>query len=117
MSGRSSTQKILTTNSREPAERGSRPLLGDDAPERARTTGKSYAFLDDPAFVERNVSRGEDGKCSIDLYLEGVHCAACVWLVEKLPAVAEGAVEARLDIRGAVAEFSFPIIRGDAFGR
>jgi cation transport ATPase len=33
------------------------------------------------------------------LYLEGVHCAACVWLVEKLPEVVPGVIESRLDMR------------------
>ncbi len=30
---------------------------------------------------------------AVELYLEGVHCAACVWLVEKLPEVVPGVIE------------------------
>jgi Cu2+-exporting ATPase len=33
--------------------------------------------------------------------LEGVHCSACVWLLEKLPSLLPGIVEARLDLRRA----------------
>ncbi len=42
---------------------------------------------------------GSDGLSAVELYLEGVHCAACVWLVEKLPEVLPGVIEARLDMR------------------
>ncbi|MCA9287456.1 MAG: cation-translocating P-type ATPase, partial [Phycisphaerales bacterium] len=35
---------------------------------------------------------------------EGVHCAACLWLVERLPRVVDGVRSARLDFRRAVAE-------------
>src|SRR3970282_1809519 len=31
-------------------------------------------------------------------YLEGVHCAACVWLVERLPGLVPGVLEGRLDL-------------------
>ena len=41
------------------------------------------------------------GLAESELYLEGVHCAACVWLVEKLPSVVDGVLEARLDFRRA----------------
>ena len=41
------------------------------------------------------------------LYLEGVHCAACVWLVEKLPAVLAGVDEVRLNYGSAVAEITW----------
>ena len=41
------------------------------------------------------------------LYLEGVHCAACVWLVEKLPAVLLGVDEVRLNYGSAVAEVTW----------
>ena len=41
------------------------------------------------------------------LYLEGVHCAACVWLVEKLPAVLAGVDEVRLNYGSAVAEVTW----------
>jgi Cu2+-exporting ATPase len=33
-----------------------------------------------------------------ELFLEGVHCVACVWLIEKLPELEAGVLEARLDL-------------------
>jgi Cu2+-exporting ATPase len=51
-----------------------------------------YAHFDDPAFLTRF---SEDG--AITLHLDGVHCAACVWVIERLPQVVPGVQSARLD--------------------
>ncbi len=32
------------------------------------------------------------------MHLEGIHCAACVWLLEKLPRLLPGVVSARVDL-------------------
>jgi len=64
----------------------------------ARVTGRRYGELDDPAFAARACAGLPGGLLAADLYLEGVHCAACVWLVEKLPALVPGVVEVRLDL-------------------
>jgi Cu2+-exporting ATPase len=55
-----------------------------------------YGHLDDPAFAEQQIRR-RDGLHEIELYLEGLHCPACVWLVEKLPQLNEGVHSARLN--------------------
>jgi len=65
----------------------------------ARTTGRPYAELDDAAFRDAWTHELEPGTRTAELYLEGVHCAACVWLVERLPRVAPGVIESRLDMR------------------
>ncbi len=71
----------------------------DEPPEPARTTDRKYTELDDPLFRDLYYVPRDDGTQAVELYLEGVHCAACVWLVEKLPAVAAGVIEARLDMQ------------------
>ncbi|MAW62014.1 MAG: copper-translocating P-type ATPase [Planctomycetes bacterium] len=63
----------------------------------ARTTGRDYAECDDPSFAEAHVRTTARGDLETVFYVEGVHCAACVWLVEKLPQVVPGVREARLD--------------------
>ncbi|MEN0110622.1 MAG: heavy metal translocating P-type ATPase [Planctomycetota bacterium] len=60
--------------------------------------GKRYAPFDAEAFAARHVGRTAGGYATIDLQLEGVHCAACVWLVERLPRVTPGVVEANLSL-------------------
>ncbi|GAB4382693.1 MAG: heavy metal translocating P-type ATPase metal-binding domain-containing protein [Phycisphaerales bacterium] len=62
----------------------------------------AFAEFDDPAFEAVYVSRDAAGLGSIELALEGVHCAACVWLVERLPTVLPGVLEARLNLRTRV---------------
>ena len=69
---------------------------------RGRPSGRSFSELDDEEFA-RTFERHPDGSVSVELQLEGVHCAACVWMVESLPRVASGAREARLDFGRAVA--------------
>jgi Cu2+-exporting ATPase len=72
-------------------------------PPARESSGRSYAELDDPEFVARHCRSRADGHLGTELYLEGVHCAACVWLVEKVPTLLSGVAEARLDVsRGIV---------------
>ncbi len=71
---------------------------GDHAPTGAAVPLSShYDWLDHPD-TRRDYETAE----GIRFYLEGVHCAACVWLVEKLPQLVEGILSARLDLGSAV---------------
>ncbi|MEM9691524.1 MAG: heavy metal translocating P-type ATPase metal-binding domain-containing protein, partial [Myxococcota bacterium] len=67
----------------------------------AATTDHGYREYDDPTFAERFVVGDPEG-ARIDLYLEGVHCVACLWLIERLPELVPGVREARLDITRSV---------------
>jgi len=79
----------------------------DATAEPAHTTGRAYRELDDPTFQELYVRRTASGLATIDLYLEGVHCAACVWLVEKVPVVVPGVAEVRLDMGRSLARVTW----------
>ncbi len=50
-----------------------------------------FAAFDTPAFQQSFVSEEKDGSSSVQLLIGGIHCAACVWLIEhylrQLPAV------------------------------
>jgi Cu2+-exporting ATPase len=59
--------------------------------------GSGYTWLDQAEI--RNEYETEFG---VRFYLEGVHCAACVWLVEKLPTLVPGVASARLDLGSAI---------------
>ncbi|MEY2734094.1 MAG: cation-transporting P-type ATPase, partial [Gemmatimonadota bacterium] len=61
-------------------------------------SGRVYAEFDHEAFQSAHLTRRPDGTAEITVYLEGVHCASCVWLVERLPLVVPGAVQAELDV-------------------
>jgi Cu2+-exporting ATPase len=69
----------------------------DPSLRRGQATGRKFSEYDHESFQEEQV-RLENGIANIEFYLEGVHCAACVWLVEKLPQVLAGVKEARLDL-------------------
>ncbi|MCA9632944.1 MAG: heavy metal translocating P-type ATPase, partial [Myxococcales bacterium] len=64
----------------------------------ALASGRSYAHFDEAKFHELYVRSEPDGSHSVRFLLEGVHCAACVWLVEKLPRMVPGVFESRLDL-------------------
>jgi Cu2+-exporting ATPase len=68
----------------------------------AKTTGRAYAELDQPEFAALYCRPLPDGRLGTELFLENVHCAACVWLVEKASTVLPGVSEARLDLSRAV---------------
>ncbi|MEL6498405.1 MAG: heavy metal translocating P-type ATPase [Planctomycetota bacterium] len=70
----------------------------DADPTPASASGRRFAEFDDHAFSDRHVREMPDGLLTCELYLEGVHCAACVWLVERLPRVVPGVIAARLDL-------------------
>jgi Cu2+-exporting ATPase len=68
-----------------------------------RATGRSYEEFDHPAFAELYVQPRPNGLARTELYLEGVHCASCVWLVERVPLLQVGVARAELDVRRSLA--------------
>ncbi len=67
-------------------------------PARTKTSTGVLQELDSPAFLESHSSRQDGGIYRTHLYLDGVHCAACVWLVERLPEEVSGVSSARLNL-------------------
>jgi Cu2+-exporting ATPase len=68
---------------------------------------RDFAELDTPEFAARHVRCRADGTATCELWLENVHCAACVWLVEKLPHLLGGVREARLALGTGVLYLTF----------
>ena len=62
--------------------------------------------LDHPSFTDA-LARTASGEREVDLFVDGVHCAACVWLVERLPHEMEGVTSARLDLPRARLTLAF----------
>ncbi len=58
--------------------------------------GDSSSF-DMESFKERYIKTTSDGFSSVDLVMEGIHCAACIWLNEKVLADTDGIVEASIN--------------------
>lgn len=74
---------------------------------RVEPTGRSFAEFDHEAFHAAHVTRTAEGLAEVALYLEGVHCASCVWLVERVPLAVPGAVRAELDVTRGIARLAW----------
>lgn len=77
-------------------------------PASSKATRRTYAEFDDPAFSAlycKPVAASQF--LEVELLLEGVHCAACLWLLEKLPRIFPGVVEARVNIRASTLHVVF----------
>lgn len=48
-------------------------------------------------FFKNYVTKTDDGFCQIDLIIEGIHCAACVWLNEKILYDTKGIIQADIN--------------------
>ena len=70
-------------------------------------SGRRYEEFDHPAFDALYVRPAPGGLRSVELYLEGVHCASCVWLVERVPLAVPGTVRADLDVTRALAAITW----------
>ncbi len=68
----------------------------DAASARPRTSGQSFSEFGDPLYQSTFVRALPGGLADTEFLLEGVHCAACVWLLERLPRVAPGVAAARV---------------------
>lgn len=69
------------------------------APKRSATTSNEAFVQFDDADFAKLYTTGEAGTSlrRVDLFVEGVHCAACVWVLEKLPALVPGVVKSELN--------------------
>ena len=68
---------------------------------------EAYAALDAPEVLAQVVTRRDGGLCHATLHVEGVHCAACVWLVERLPHTVPGVRSARLNLTRGRLDLTF----------
>jgi Cu2+-exporting ATPase len=73
----------------------------------ARVSGKTFEYLDDPEYLRRFAEARMGGLCRVELYLEGVHCVACSWLVEKVLLERTKAHYAHLNLGKATVEIVF----------
>ncbi len=70
----------------------------DGQREPATQAGDSFAELDDAAFLARHAQGLPNGLMRVEVYVQGVHCAACLWLLERLPTVIQGLHSVELDL-------------------
>ena len=54
--------------------------------------------VDSDWFIEERAHPGPDGTLQAELSVDGVHCAACLWLIEQMPFQIDGVRAARLNL-------------------
>lgn len=71
---------------------------------RSPIEAKSYQFtyLDDPDFIAEFSFKNNFGEQVMEFYLEGIHCLACLWLIEKLPEFLTSVISSKLDLDRSV---------------
>jgi copper/silver-translocating P-type ATPase len=62
-----------------------------------------FQFLDDAEFLSEYSYFNAYGGKTMEFYLEGIHCLACLWLIEKLPEFLDSVVSSKLDLERSVA--------------
>ncbi|MEM8782362.1 MAG: heavy metal translocating P-type ATPase [Planctomycetota bacterium] len=73
----------------------------------AELPGDRYETFGDPAFLEAHTQSLPGGSQRVDLLVTDAHCAACLWLLERLPRVCPGVTEARLSLRRKVVRITW----------
>ncbi|MDX2194171.1 MAG: heavy metal translocating P-type ATPase [Gemmatimonadales bacterium] len=72
--------------------------LGEHGGRAVAPSGRSFEEFDHDTFRQLYVRPLPGGLAEVELYLEGVHCAACVWLVERVPLAIPGVQRAELQV-------------------
>ena len=81
--------------------------LGEKREAAVRSTQRTYEEFDHTSFEELYVRDAGNGLSEVELYIEGVHCASCVWLVERVPFLLEGVARAELEVRRSLARITW----------
>ncbi|HQR05541.1 MAG TPA: heavy metal translocating P-type ATPase [Gemmatales bacterium] len=69
-------------------------------PLQARSINDDFTEFDDAGFHASYVRDLGQNIKEVKIILEGIHCAACVWLIEKLPVLCHGVLDARVQLMG-----------------
>lgn len=63
---------------------------------------EEYHYLDQSEFLDK-YSRQTKDSITIDFFIEGIHCVACLWLIEKLPDFVEDVLCSKLNMSKSLA--------------
>ena len=61
-----------------------------------------YSFLDDSDFLLEYSYSSNNNQQTMEFYLEGIHCLACLWIIEKLPEFVNGVLSSKLNMARSV---------------
>lgn len=67
-----------------------RDKLSEELPEKGTTLKSRYVYLDDPDYQKEILNDLGEGVYSVVFKVQGIHCGACIWLLERIALVLEG---------------------------
>lgn len=73
---------------------------------------QNFTHFDSDSFQRDYINLESDHTKSMHFYLEGIHCIACLWLIEKLPQLDRNIVSSRLNLSTSTVKV---VIRSDYF--
>ncbi len=68
-------------------------------------SSESYEYLNQDNFAKLYTT--EESPLRMNFYIEGIHCAACLWLIERIPQTVIGIESVSLNMSTNVAEVTF----------
>ncbi len=74
-----------------------------------------FKYLDESEFLSEYSYSSKDNFKVMEFYLEGIHCLACLWLIEKLPEFITDVLFSRLDMTKSIATIT--INQGGQFSK
>ncbi|MFG1591498.1 heavy metal translocating P-type ATPase [Halobacteriovorax sp. CON-3] len=73
--------------------------------ERPSNSKSKFEYMDSEAFIREYVTIEED-KLKVHFLLEGVHCFACIWLIERISKLENSVIEAQVNIGNNLGSFT-----------
>lgn len=73
---------------------------------RPQYSEERFNYLDDPEFLKKYVGK-EENVFFFKFFIEGVHCVACLWILEKLPVLCQGVVKSKLNMSTSILEVTY----------
>ncbi len=71
--------------------------IGKNTLSKPLALGNNSSTFDMDSFKKRYIRKTSEGFNRVDLIIEGIHCAACIWLNEKILDETQGIVEAKIN--------------------
>ncbi|MEN7546839.1 heavy metal translocating P-type ATPase metal-binding domain-containing protein [Rapidithrix thailandica] len=65
--------------------------------QKERGSADKFAYLDDDSIRQKLIDFSDQRLTKISFYLPQIHCASCVWLLEKLPQLHEGVLQSKVN--------------------
>lgn len=64
----------------------------------AMLPSSEYSYIDQVDFLSEYSTNLDPQQARMTFYIEGIHCLACLWLLEKIPGLINGIKNAKLDL-------------------